>query len=113
MKNSILIEGKISVNAVLNSNYREVLTFFYDVAKLKRKRDIKQAKSLRQILEKVNAMDIKVQAVDRKWFEINAKGKTHGGIAAIVSERKYQKIIDFNKSKHNIIFFFRRHRRPL
>ncbi|MCJ7648195.1 MAG: hypothetical protein MUP85_06250, partial [Candidatus Lokiarchaeota archaeon] len=91
MTASIVIEGKISVNAVLHSKYRKVLTLFYDVAKLQRKRNNKQAKSLKQILESVKSKEIKIEAVDQKWFEKHANGKTHGGIAAIVSERTYQK----------------------
>jgi len=39
MATSILIEGKISVDAVLRSKYRNVLTIFYDVAKLQRKKN--------------------------------------------------------------------------
>lgn len=105
MTASILIEGKISINAVLNSKYRKVLTFFYDVAKLKRKRDIKQAKSIKKILDSVNSKEIKVEAVDHEWFEKNAKGKTHGGIAAFVSERTYQEINELQRSKVSVIFF--------
>ena len=33
MPTSIVIEGKISVDAVLRSPYRKVLTIFYDVEK--------------------------------------------------------------------------------
>lgn len=105
MTASILIEGKISINAVLDSKYRKVLTLFYDVAKLKRKRDIKQAKSLKKILELVNSKGIKVEAVDHKWFEKNARGNTHGGIAAFVSERTYQEIYELPSSRRSVIFF--------
>ena len=105
MTASIVIEGKISVNAVLHSKYRKVLTLFYDVAKLQRKRNTKQAKSLKQILESVNSKEIKIEAVDQKWFEKHAKGKTHGGIAAIVSERIYQKMPELLNSKLSTIFF--------
>jgi 23S rRNA (guanosine2251-2'-O)-methyltransferase len=105
MTASIVIEGKISVNAVLHSKYRKVLTLFYDVAKLQRKRNTKQAKSLKQILELVNSKEIKIDAVDHDWFEKNANGKTHGGIAATVSERTYQKLPELIKSKPGIIFF--------
>ena len=105
MTTSILIEGKIAINAVLNSKYRKILTLFYDVAKLKRKRDIKPAKSLKKILESANSKEIKVEAVDHNWFDKNAKGKTHGGIAAIVSERTYQEIHELPRSKLSVIFF--------
>ncbi|MBY9003112.1 MAG: RNA methyltransferase [Candidatus Lokiarchaeota archaeon] len=105
MTASIVIEGKISVNAVLHSRYRKVLTLFYDVAKLQRKRNTKQAKSLKQILESVSSKEIKIEAVDQKWFETHANGKTHGGIAAIVSERTYQKLPELLNSKLSVIFF--------
>ena len=105
MTASIVIEGKISVNAVLHSKYRKVLTLFYDVTKLERKRNIKQAKSLKQILESVKSKEIKVEVVDKKWFAKHAKGKTHGGIAAIVSERIYQKMPELLNSKLSTIFF--------
>ena len=105
MTTSILIEGKISVNAVLHSKYRKVLTLYYDVAKLKRKRNMKQAKSLKQIIESINSKQIRIEAVDQKWFKKYANGKTHGGIAAFVSERTYQDLSELLKSKLNVIFF--------
>lgn len=105
MATSIIIEGKISVDAVLHSKYRKVLTIFYDVAKLQRKKNKKREKFLKQTLEAANSKDIKIEAVDQKWFEDHAIGKTHGGIAAIVSERTYQKIPDLLKSIPGIFFF--------
>ncbi len=105
MNTSILIEGKISVETVLHSKYRKVLTLFYDVAKLQRKRSSKQSKSVKRIIELVKSRDIKIEAVDSKWFEKNVKGKTHGGIAALISERTYQKIHELLKSKPRIYFY--------
>jgi len=105
MTNSILIEGKISVDAVLRSKYRKVLTIFYDIAKLQRKKNMKRELPLKQTLELGNSKEVTIKAVDHKWFENNAIGKTHGGIAAIVSERTYQKIPELLKSKPCIFFF--------
>ena len=105
MTTSIIIEGKISVDAVLRSKYRKVLTIFYDVAKLQRKKNKKRERSLKQTLESVNSKEVKIEAVDQKWFEKHAIGKTHGGIAAIVSERSYQKLPELLKSKPCIFFF--------
>ncbi len=105
MTDSIIIEGKMSVNAVLHSKYRKVLTLFYDVAKLQRKRNTKQLKSLKQILELVNSKEIQIEPVDYKWFEKHANGKSHGGIAAIVSERTYQKLPELLKSKPSVIIY--------
>ncbi|MHA1535510.1 MAG: TrmH family RNA methyltransferase [Promethearchaeota archaeon] len=105
MATSILIEGKISVDAVLRSEYRKVLTIFYDVAKLQRKKNKKREKYLKQTLELANSNEVKIKEVDQKWFEKHAIGKTHGGIAAIVSERTYQKIPELLKSKPSIFFF--------
>ena len=105
MTTSIVIEGKISVDAVLSSNYRKVLTIFYDIAKLQRKKNKKRARSLKQTLELANSKEVKIEAVDQKWFETHAIGKTHGGIAAIVSERTYQKVPELLKSKPGIFFF--------
>ena len=105
MATSILIEGKISVDAVLRSKYRNVLTIFYDVAKLQRKKNKKRGKYLKQTLELANSNEVKIKEVDQKWFEKHAIGKTHGGIAALVSERTYQKIPELLKSKPSIFFF--------
>ena len=106
MTTSIVVEGKISVDAVLHSKYRKVLTIFYDVAKLQRKKNKKRERYLKQTLELANYKEIKIEEVDQKWFENHTIGKTHGGIAAIVSERTYQKIPELLKSKPSIIFFF-------
>ncbi len=105
MTTSIIIEGKISVDAVLRSKYRKVLTIFYDVAKLQRKRNKKRVKALKQTLESINSKEVKIEAVNQEWFEKNAIGKTHGGIAAIVIERTYQKIPELLTSKPCIFFF--------
>ena len=104
MPTSILIEGKISVDAVLRSQYRKILTIFYDVAKLQRKRNTKRTRSLKETIESGKSKEIKIEAVDQNWFEKHVIGKTHGGIAAIVSERTYQKIPGLLKS--NLAFFF-------
>jgi 23S rRNA (guanosine2251-2'-O)-methyltransferase len=105
MATSILIEGKISVDAVLRSEYRKVLTIFYDVAKLQRKKNKKREKYLKQTLELANSNEVKIKEVDQKWFEKHAIGKTHGGLAAIVSKRTYQKIPELLKSIPGIFFF--------
>ena len=105
MPTSIVIEGKISVDAVLRSQYRKVLTIFYDVAKLQRKRNTKRARSLKETIESGKSKQIKIEAVDQNWFEKHVIGKTHGGIAAIVSERTYQKIPELLKLKPSIFFF--------
>jgi len=105
MPTSIVIEGKISVDAVLRSKYRKVQTLFYDVAKLQRKKNKKRAIPLKQTLELANSKKVKIEAVDQEWFEKHAIGKTHGGIAAMVSERTYQQIPDLLKSKPCVIFF--------
>ena len=105
MASSIVIEGKISVDAVLRSKYRKVLTIYYDVAKLQRKKNKKRVKYLKQTLESAKSKEVKIEAVDQKWFEKHAIGKTHGGIAAIVSQRTYQKIPELLKSKPAIFFY--------
>jgi 23S rRNA (guanosine2251-2'-O)-methyltransferase len=105
MTTSIIIEGKISVDAVLHSKYRNVLTIYYDVAKLQRKKNKKRERPLKQTLELANFKEVKIEAVDQKWFETHAIGKTHGGIAAKISERTYQKIPELLKSKPGIFIF--------
>ena len=105
MPTSIVIEGKISVDAVLRSNYRNVRTIFYDVAKLQRTKNKKRAIPLKQTLELASSKEVKIEGVDQEWFEQHAIGKTHGGIAAIVSERAYQELPELLKSKPCVIFF--------
>jgi 23S rRNA (guanosine2251-2'-O)-methyltransferase len=105
MTTPIIIEGKISVDAVLRSKYRKVLTIFYDVAKLQRKKNKQRERYLKQTFESANSKGVKIEAVDQKWFEKHAIGKTHGGIAAIVSERTYQKIPELLETKPSIFFY--------
>jgi 23S rRNA (guanosine2251-2'-O)-methyltransferase len=105
MPNSIVIEGKISIDAVLRSQYRKVLTIFYDIAKLQRKRNTKLVRSLKETIESGKSKQIKIEAVDQNWFEKHVIGKTHGGIAAIVSERTYQTIPELLELKPGIFFF--------
>ena len=105
MTSNIIIEGKISVKAVLRSKYRKVLTIFYDVAKLQRSRNTKKVRSLKRILELASTKDIKIEAVDHAWFEKNARGKTHGGMAALVSQRTYQNPSELLESNSTIVFY--------
>jgi len=105
MPATIVIEGKLSVDAVLRSNYRKVLTMYYDIARLQRKKNKKRAIALKQTLELAKSKDVEIEAVNEKWFERYAIGKTHGGLAAIVSERTYQEIPELLKSKPCVIFF--------
>jgi len=105
MTTSIIIEGKISVDAVLRSKYRKVLTIFYDVAKLQRKKNKKRGIPLKQTLELGRSKEIEIKAVDHAWFEEHAIGKTHGGIAALVSERTYLKLPELLKSEPCIFIF--------
>ncbi|MBN1801009.1 MAG: RNA methyltransferase [Candidatus Lokiarchaeota archaeon] len=102
---SIIIEGSMAVNAVLRSKYRKVLTVFYNTAKLQRKRNLNRIKNIKQILSKAEIKKIKIEGVDQDWFEQHAIGKTHGGIAALVSERSYQKLDELLKPKPLVIFF--------
>ncbi len=103
-KKSTLIEGRVSVEAVLQSKYRKILTIFYDSAKIERKKNQKRATPLKKILKQANSMCITTNAVDQEWFERNTIGKTHGGIAATVSERIYQDIHEIIISQNSVIF---------
>jgi 23S rRNA (guanosine2251-2'-O)-methyltransferase len=105
MTTPIVIEGKISVDAVLRSNYRKVHAIYYDVARLQREKNKKRAIPLKRTLELAKSREVRIEAVEQKWFEQNAIGKTHGGIAAIVSERTYQEIPELLKSKPSVLFF--------
>ena len=105
MPASIVVEGKISVDAVLRSNFRKVLNIYYDITKLERKKNKKGALPLKQTLELAKSKEVEIRAVGQEWFEQHAIGKTHGGIAAIVSERTYQEISELVKPKPCVIFF--------
>lgn len=81
-----LLEGKISVKAALSSPYREVLNIQID--KNKKDRDTSY------ILKQAKQNNIEVSFVEREHIDALCDGKTHGGVIAYASERRFQTIND-------------------
>lgn len=77
-----VIEGSVSVKAVLNGGRRTVSEILFD--KDRKDRD------LAFILKKAREMNIKYTPCKRVDIDAVASGKTHGGLIAYVGERKYE-----------------------
>ncbi len=80
----MIVEGAIAVKAVLASKYRKVEKIY--IAEGKSSNDISF------ILQQAKRANIKVERCTIDDIQSLAKGKTHGGILAQVSERKMQSI---------------------
>lgn len=81
-----IVEGNISVKAVLLANRRKVERIYVDPKKKDRDTSF--------ILRKAKEMFVPIQTLPREKIDALALGKTHGGILAVCSERKYQNLED-------------------
>ena len=88
-----IVEGNISVKAVLQAKRRVVQRIVVDAKK--------KDKDTSYILRLAKKQGITIQAAHREEIDTLAQGKTHGGILAYCGERKYQSIEDI-VSKENI-----------
>jgi len=84
----ILFEGTISVKAALESRCRQVKQIWMD--------ETKKTKDFGYILTIAQKLNIDVERVDAEVINKMAKGKTHGGVIAEVTERRYLRIQDFD-----------------
>ncbi len=81
-----MIEGKISVKAAITGSRREVFRILMDQSL-----DDKDSRYIRWIAEEKG---IAVETVSRSVIDEKAEGKTHGGILAEVSSRRYDCLED-------------------
>ena len=79
-----LLEGKISVKAALASPYRIVKEILID--------DKKKDRDTTFIMHRAKEANIVIKRCKREEIDVVCEGKTHGGIAAYVEERIFQKI---------------------
>lgn len=86
-----MVEGNISVKAVLLANRRTVTRLLVD----KKKKDRDTAFILRKAKEKKVAIEYK----DREEIDQLANGKTHGGIIAFCTKRSYQSLSEILPKK--------------
>lgn len=86
MDQDLLLEGNISVKAALLAKVRTVCEVIVD--------EHKNDKDTRYILAKAYEAGVEVKKVSRDAIDDIAEGKTHGGLIARVSERRYQSLAD-------------------
>lgn len=79
-----IVEGNISVKAVLLAKRRTIETILVDVKKKDRDTAF--------ILKKAKEYGVAVQKTNREEIDALAQGKTHGGLIAICNERCFQEI---------------------
>ncbi|MGI6510702.1 MAG: TrmH family RNA methyltransferase [Erysipelotrichaceae bacterium] len=84
-----IVEGSIAIKAVIDSKYRTVNKIYINKDK--------KGSDVSFILKQAQRKNIKVEKVDREKIDELAKGKTHGGLIADVSERKTQSIVSLLK----------------
>lgn len=80
----VWVEGYISVTAVLQSPYRPVTTVYFLASPGKR-----QWRQYQKIKALAHSHSVPVNEVDASFFEINAAGRSHGGIMAKVGQRDF------------------------
>lgn len=87
-----IVEGNISVKAVLLAGMRKVHKIIVD----QKKRD----KDTAYILRKAKELQIPIETMGREEIDGIATGKTHGGLLALCGERMFQKLSDVTHHDH-------------
>ena len=94
-----IVEGSIAVKAVIDSKYRTVNKIYINKDK--------KGSDVSFILKQAQRKNIKVEKVDKEKIDELAKGKTHGGLIADVSERKTQSIVSLLKKIDHLLCFWK------
>ncbi|MBQ4251709.1 MAG: RNA methyltransferase, partial [Erysipelotrichaceae bacterium] len=80
----MIVEGAIAVKAAMNSKYRKVIKIYIDVDK--------HTNDVSYIIQEAYHNRLPVERCSRDMIERMARGRTHGGIVANVSDRRFQSI---------------------
>ena len=94
MNEFTLIEGAPSVLAVLTAESREVQKVI-----ISKNLDRRKKLSLMPIIRRAQVRNIPIQELEREKIDEICAGKTHGGVAAYVGQRKYTSLQDALKVK--------------
>ncbi len=80
----MIVEGAIAVKAAMSSKYRKVIKIYIDVDK--------HTNDVSYIIQEAYHNRLPVERCSRDMIERMARGRTHGGIVANVSDRRFQSI---------------------
>lgn len=86
-----IVEGNISVKAVLQAGRRSVSQIIVDAHK--------KDKDTAFILRKAKEQQIPIRSTSREEIDKLAEGKTHGGLIALCGERSFQQLEDLAKKE--------------
>lgn len=90
----ITLEGFVSILAAVESDSRKIIAFFID--------EDKQFDLHVQRLDAIaDERNLPFELVEREFLEEYTTGNTHGGMVAIVGERRYQPLADLHTDKSN------------
>lgn len=92
-----IVEGNISVKAVILGNKRTVTKVIVDSKKKDRDTSF--------ILRQAKQQQIPIEYQSREYIDALAQGKTHGGMIAYCKERKYQNLNDVIKKEDVFLAF--------
>lgn len=93
-----LIEGSVSVKAVLNGKKRPVFEILFDSERKDR--------DLSYIIKKARELGIKYTPCKRRDIDSVALGRTHGGIVAYVGDRLYESEFEIFSGNNPFILLF-------
>lgn len=85
----ILIEGALALKAALQGKNRQIAAVYIDQKK--------DSRDIDYILGLCSRSGVRVERVSPETIALQAKGKTHGGILAVASERRYQSVEELAK----------------
>jgi len=88
----MIVEGAIAVKAALNSKYRDVTRIFIS--------DEKKGSDISFIMNLANSYKVEVVRAPIEQINQMCIGKTHGGICALVGERRFQTLDSLLKEEN-------------
>ena len=85
------LEGAISIEAVLQGDYREIEVVYVQHGKWKREKA--------RLLQRLKKARIPVEQVTAEFIEEKAGGKSHGGMIALAGPRHFNSLADLVEGK--------------
>lgn len=93
MEEEIILEGHISIEAAIKANNREIFTIY-----IKKNKGYRETAKLQKMAK---AKNIPVKRVSTEFINSKVQGQTHGGMIAVVGQRKLLNLEDLIKDKKN------------
>ena len=91
MTKEYILEGRLSIEAAIKAKSRRISRIYIDRNK--------KGKNIKKFENIINGTGIKIKKVNSKFIDELSEGKTHGGIVAKASEKRFVELEELIKDK--------------